>query len=296
MRSSLTAAFVLAAGLLAAQAGAQSPAPSEAATRTLDVWIEDEKGAPVEGVTAQEVAVLEDGAARIVSRLEKDTRPLTVSIVVDSSAPMATPYRLNVVDAVAGFVRQLPPGARYMLWTTGDRPKKVLELTEDRTQAARALRKVFPSGGNTLLDAIHEASTDLGDKEAERAALVVVTGVGIGFTNLSRQKVVDDVGRRSATVMAVQFDERGSPEFQAAGSDQVTRQDYDYVLGNLTRDTAGVYERPLSAMGVDTALAKVASALSGRYRVTYAAEGEKGKKVEVQIARPGVKARVGGAR
>jgi VWFA-related protein len=271
-------------------------AAPDAPTRTLDVWIVDEKGAAVEGLTSQEVAVVEDGAARIVTRLEKDARPLTVALLVDSSAPQATSYRLNIIDAVAAFVRQLPDGTRYTLWTTGDRPKKALELTEDRTQVARALRKVFPSGGNTLFDALHEASEELGQREAERTAIVAVSGVGIGFANLSRQQVVDDVSRRGATVLAVLFDERGAPEMQAAGSDQITRSDYDYVLSNLTRNTAGLFERPLSAMGVDSALDKVRAALSGRYRVTYATEGERGKRVEVQLARPGVKAVVGGGR
>jgi hypothetical protein len=51
--------------------------------------------------------------------------------------------------------------------------------------------------------------------------------------------VVDEVRRRKVPVMAVQFDERGSD----AQGGEVTRFDYDYVLGNLT---GRVYERPLS--------------------------------------------------
>jgi VWFA-related protein len=298
-RSGLVVAAAVSACLLPwAAHGDPRPATqeAEAPTRTLDVWIVDEKGAPVEGLTSQEVAVMEDGSARIVTRVERDTRPLTVAILVDSSAPQATSYRLNLVEAVAGFVRKLPDGTRYTLWTTGDRPKKALDLTDDRSQVSPALRKVFPTGGNTLLDAIHEASGELGERESERTAMVIVTGVGIGFTSISRQKVVDDVGRRGATVMAVQFEERGAPDIQAAGSDQLTRADYDYVLSNLTRKTAGVHERPLSAMGVDTALDKVAAALGGRYRVTYASEGDTPKRVEVQLARPGVKAVLGATR
>lgn len=276
----------------AANAHAQAPA---AETRTVDFWVAGEKGEPVEGLTAEEVAVVEGGAARVVTRLVKDTRPLWLAILVDTSAPLATQYRLHVIEAVTELVRRLPEGTRYALWTTGDRPRRVVDFTEDRAQAARALRKAFPTGGNMLLDALPEASKELTNREAERTAIVVVTGVGIGFASQSRQAVVEDVRRDGPVVMAVQFEETGSSEYQAAGADQVSRTDYDYVLSTLTRESGGVLERPLSAMGTGTALRRVGAALAARYRVTYVADEAKGGKIEVQVARPGVRAHVGSA-
>jgi VWFA-related protein len=285
-------------GLLAAPlalALLQAPAPQAAAenTRTVDFWATGEKGQAVEGLGADEVVVLEDGSARAVTRLARDTRPLTVAILVDSSAPMASIYRLYLAEAVAAFVRKLPEGARYAIWTTGDRPRKLVEITDDRGRAAGALRRALTQGGNVVFDAMLEAAEELEDREAERTLMVVVTGVGVGFANRSRQAVVDDLRRSRVRVMAVQFEERGSSEVQAAGEGQVERFDYDYVLGSLARGS--VYERPLSAMGVDTALDKVAAALAGGYRATYVApEPRQAKKVEVQVARPGVKAHVAG--
>lgn len=268
------------------------PAGDAVPLRTVSFWAAGDKGEPVEGLTTDEVVVIENGAARVVTKVARDARPLTMAIVVDSSAPLATVYRLNVVDAVAEFVRALPAGTRYSLWTTGDRPRKVVDFTDDRARAASALRKAFPTGGNTLLDALDEASEELGARETERTVLVAITGVGIGFTSHSRDKVVDDVRKSGAQVMAVQYEEAGAEEFQAQGSDQVSRADYDYVLSSLTANS--VFERPVSAMGLGASLRKLAAALSA-YRVSYAAEDtRKAGKVEVQIARPGVKARVVG--
>jgi hypothetical protein len=286
---------VLALALL--QAPPPSPAtppPVEEITRTVDFRVTGEKGAPVEGLTPEEVAVIEDGTARAVLRVQRDTRPLTVAILVDTSAPQATTLRLNVVTAVGSFVRQLPPGARYSIWITGDRPREVVEVTEDRGKAVPALRKVFPNGGNVVFDALVEVAEKLKEREGERTVMVVVTGIGIGFSSSSRESVVDRVRRGRVPVMAVQFEERGSTDV-VAGSEQVPRYDYDYVLSNLTK--GGVYERPLSAMGVDTALDKVAAALAGSWRATYATpETGKPEKLEVQVARPGVKAQVGDTR
>jgi VWA domain-containing protein len=282
---------VTALALLQAPAASPPAAPPvEETTRTVDFRVTGEKGAPVEGLTADEVVVMENGTARSVLRVQRDTRPLTVAILVDTSAPQASNLRLNIVKAVGEFVRKLPEGARYSLWATGDRPLELVDVTDNRGRAMPALSKVFPSGGNVLLDALMEVSEKLKEREGERALMVVVTGVGIGFTSHNRNAVVDEVRRRKVPVMAVQFDERGS---DAQGESEVTRFDYDYVLGSLTK--GGVYERPLSSMGVDTALDKVAAALAGSYRATYATpESGKVDKLDVQVARPGVKVQVGG--
>lgn len=290
----VTLLAVLLLGLAQSAPTAPPAREEEVPTRTIGFWVTGEKGEPVEGLTTDEVVVLEDGSARVVTKVERDPRPLTVAVVVDSSAPLATVYRLNVVDAVVEFVRLLPPGARYTIWTTGDRPRKIVDLTDDRTRAAAALRKAFPTGGNTLLDALPEVSEEMKAQETDRTVMVVITGVGIGFTSHSRQRVVDDVRKSGVEVMAVQYEEAGSAEFQAAGADQVSRADYDYVLSNVTGKA--VFERPVSSMGLGSALRKISAALAS-YRVTYAlADAHKADKVEVQVARPGVKARVGGER
>jgi hypothetical protein len=95
--------------------------------------------------------------------------------------------------------------------------------------------------------------------------------------------------KTGAQFLAVQFDESGDASVQA-GSDQIPRVDYDYVLSELTRRSGGRHERILSAMGAKGALEKMGPELTARYRLTYNSSG-KDDKVEVQVARPGVKVR-----
>jgi VWFA-related protein len=263
--------------------------------RTLDVWITDAKGSAVRGLVPEEAAVVENGVARSVTRLEEDRRPLTVAVVVDSSAPMATFYRLHLVDPVVQLLNQLPEGSRFAVWTTGDRPQKIADWGDDVAVASRALKRTAPLGGNTVLDAIVEAAADLKQKESERAALVVVSGVGIGFTNYERRQVVEKAQTSGATFMVVQFEETGEPS-QAAG-EAVSRLDYDYVFDNLTRQSGGLREITMSAMGVPRSLEKVAQALKAPYRLSYTTVPDlKERKVEVRVARPGVKVRTGPVR
>jgi VWFA-related protein len=264
-------------------------ADAAALERTLTVTAVDETGTPVQGLGADEVVVLENGVARPTVRFELDRRPLDVAILVDTSQPMATAFRLNELEAVVQFVRRLPEGAQYAVWTTGDRPTKRIDFGEDPAQAERVLRRVIPSGGNTLLDALVEAARDLERREERRPVVVALTGTGIGFANRDRRRVVDEGVATGVQFLVVQFDEAGDADVQA-GSEQISRQDYDYVLSELARRSGGRHERVLSALGVRGAMDTLVPELSARYRLTYASAG-KDDKLEVQVARPGVKVR-----
>lgn len=282
--------LALAAVLQSAPApAAREPEP----TRTITMTVVDEKGSPVRGLTTADVAVLRGGATLTPVRLEEDRRPLTVALILDTSQPTGTALRLNLIDATIGFLARLPEGSRFALWTTGDRPTKVVDFTTDRGEAARRLRRVHPVGGNTLLDAVVEAAKDLQDAEGARSALVVITGLGPGFTGYDRRQVVDRLKDRALMVHAVTVDERGSLDPSAQGGD-VGGADYDFVLAELTRATGGHLDNVLAASGVDRALLKIAGLIQGQYRLTYedAVPVGRGQKLEVTVARPGAKVRI----
>ncbi len=225
--------------LLIAALLSQDASPSAAAeTRTITFSVVDDKEQPVRTLGPDDVAVQENGVARRLERLELDERPLTIAVLLDSSVTMAPHYRLYLVDAVLQFLLRLPEGTRYALWTTGDRPTKVYDWGDNRAAAAKALRRVIPQGGNTLLDALVEASRDLKDREDARSAIVVVTGMGIGFAGYDRRQVVDEVQKHPITVLSVAVDEdRSTPAMDS--SDHVTGVDYDYVLSTLAKSSGG---------------------------------------------------------
>jgi len=282
---SLAAAVLLAAP--------PSPVPDDQ-PRTVTISVIDEKGQPVESLGADEVAVLENGTARTLSRIEKDRRPLRLALIVDTSAPVADHYRLQMLDPILRFLGRLPEGTEFAVWTTGDRPTKVVDYGAGKVAATRALQRVFPTGGNTLLDALVEASKDLAAKEAGRSAIVVVTGTGVGFANYSKEQVVDLVKPSGATVLAAEIEESDAAATRSAG--EVSRTDYDYVLGRLAELTGGRREVLLSSMGTASTLESFAGELAGQYRLTFdttAGARDKSPKVEVKVARPGARVRVG---
>jgi len=123
---------------------------------------------------------------------------------------------------------------------------------------------------------------------------VVVTGTGVGFANYSKEQVVDLVRPSGATVLAAEIEESGADASRGQG--EVSRTDYDYTLGNLADATGGRRDIILSAMGTGHTLDSFAGELGAQYRLTYetvAGLKDKDRKVEVKVARPGAKVRIG---
>src|SRR5262249_52929877 len=155
-------------------------------------------------------------------------------LIVDTSQAVGSDFRLNVVDALSRFVARLPDGTRYTLWTTGDRPTKIVDLTDDRGLATPALKRAITTGGNTLLDAIGEASRDLKKAEGARAMVVIVTSLGPELGNTERHRVVEQAQAARATFAAVSF-EVGETRFE-------DRSVYEFVLSNVTKNSGGLYQ------------------------------------------------------
>jgi hypothetical protein len=261
-------------------------APVLAGDRVVTVALTDKEGVPLKAISANDVAVVENGVTRDVVDLVADTRPLSVALLVDTSEAVGSSYRLNIVPAIAPFLASLPEGSHYTLWTTGDRPTKRIEWSDDPREAEKALKQVFPQGGNTLLDSIREASKDLGKREAARTAVVVVTAAGVDFSNVTREQAVDDSIGKADVFYVLEILEGGSLPFNL-----------EYALSNLAQKSGGLLLRAMSGMATEVNLKKITNDLASHQRLTYSEAADvKERKLAVNVAQPGAKARVLGVK
>jgi VWFA-related protein len=241
--------------------------PADLALGTF-IAVSDAKGEPITDLKPQEVTLYENGFERPLVQFAPDPRPLALTILLDSSEPVASSYRLQLVAAVKRFVRELPEGTTYSIWVTGERPQRIVDFTTEPAAAAKPLEGVFPRGGNSILDALVEAPAALRHQEAHRTAVVAVTGTGVGYSKGLRAEVVKAARPLAMLFEAVQFEAEGagvaSQEFGAVG-----RGDYAWVLTNLTKATGGRYEMTMGDMGVGKALDRVAADLGSQYLLGY---------------------------
>ena len=142
----------------ATQAPAAAPVAEER-TRSVTVAVLSNKGVPVDDLAASEVQVTEGGQPQKVLGLERDQRPLSVALLLDSSAPVGALYRGELVAAAVEFWKALPPEARLAVWTTGTAPSKVVDFGTDVAAGEALLKQVAPGGGNLMLNAMSDAMT-----------------------------------------------------------------------------------------------------------------------------------------
>ena len=281
-----------------------SPAVVSAETRTVALVVTDEHGTFVPDLRADEVRVIENGAACEIASFEKDERALSVALVLDGSDGALRVFRGLAAPAAQSFLAGLPPRARCTLWTTGDRARRMGELAGDASAIEKTIARGFGSGGsNALVETLVEAAAALAGESDRRRALVAVTGRGAGHTSWAPGDVTARVRRAGARVFGV-FYREGDPGGvgSLAGFDAprdvvnltvVGEADHQRILSGLAQGTGGRFEVVGTATAVARLLEACAAELGGQYRVRFAVADAKGpKRIEARVTRPGLRWRV----
>lgn len=240
----------------------------------------DKKGKPVEDLAAGEVQVLEQGKPRTVDRIELDRRPLTVALVVDTSAGVAAALRPDIIPAAAGFLQRLPAGSTFSVWTTSDRPKLLVAEGSDVGAAEGALRGVAPFGNNAAVDTLIAASQELAKLEGRRTAVVSVVSASMGDISIDVGAEMQKASLRPV-YMVVEV---------IVGAQDARLTD---AAKSLTSRTGGFHETVFSTMAVEAQLRRVSGLLAAQYRVGYKPTADpRGTRLEIKVTRKDVRARM----
>jgi hypothetical protein len=268
----MTFAALATALMLATQ---QAPAlPDEL---VISAVVLDKKGRPVLDLKPEEFVVNESGSERRVSRAELDARPLNVALLLDTSTLMGATYNADVVPAAVTFLRKLPQGATFSIWSTSDRPKLIVEQGTDVVGVEAKLRGVAPFGQNAALDTLVAASQELAKDETHRTAVVLVTSATMGDVTADVQALLPKASLKP-TYMAIQY---------IQGGQDARLED---ALKVLVSRTAGFQERVFSTMAIQAQLMKALDVLSASYRIAWKPGSDPRQvKIEVKVKRPNTK-------
>lgn len=246
-------------------------------TGAVSVSVIDRSGAMVGDLRPEEVTIKEDGQTRVIKRIERDTRPLALAVLVDSSGLMGKGFLRDLADPVMDFLDALPAGVDRTLMVIGT-PPEVVPLEDPATTRA-ALRARAPFGKLSLYDGIAEACRRLSAKRGMRRALIVV--FSDRATEDDSQMALDAAGRAMPLVLAIQF--------LGAGT-------YAPGLDAIVQWTGGRYDQIGAVSGVGGTLKKLLPELDAPWLVIYETPGAADRrKVEVKVTRKGAKVRTRGA-
>lgn len=124
-------------------------------------------------VTAEDLAVFEDGVEQAIEGFEESLTPVSLMLVLDSSGSMKADQE-EVKAAARSFAEQLPGKDRVGVITFADRPSVTQDLSFVREFILFAIDKYQVGGGTALYDAMAMALNRL-QKADGRTAIVLLT-------------------------------------------------------------------------------------------------------------------------
>src|ERR1051325_11234079 len=167
--------FTLIAGLLVLAPGLFAQKQSQ-----IFLSVSAPDGKRVEGVTAQDVTITEDGTACKTSKVEAVDWPTKVQILVDNGRSNTSPIN-PLRDGLKAFIDAMPDGVELSLYTTAGSPRPLVKPTTDKQKVLDAIPLIAPdSGAGMFFDALFEASERADKEKTPSYPMIVMIGSDFG--------------------------------------------------------------------------------------------------------------------
>lgn len=243
--------------------------------------------APVSDASPDAIAIREDGTRREIIRMTRATSPMPIAVVVDNSQAMA-PTIPDLRGALTTFLKTVAGVGPVGIFTVADRPTVLQQYSTEQAELLESANRLFhaPDSGATLLDTLADVARGLSKREADRAAIVVITGEHTEFSNLHYTNVLDRLRESGAMMYAIVLVNPSGPTATDEARNRAT------VLDRGPRESGGMRIDVLTSMAVEPQLKVFGAMLASQYRVTYARPETliKPERVQVSAARPGLEA------
>src|SRR5262245_49325252 len=188
---------------------AQEPAQFSSATDlvVLHVNVKDRHGAYVTDLRQESFTVFEDGRPQTIRFFAKEDAPVTMGLLVDSSASMFA-RRDDVITAAAAFTAASNPEDELFALLFNERVRPALSgssgFTSDRSFFRYALARIFvPSGRTALFDAVAAGLDYLRRARYERRDLVLISDGGDNASRTTFDEVIARTQASSALIYTV---------------------------------------------------------------------------------------------
>ncbi len=240
--------------------------------RSVLVTVLDKAGAPVKDVKPADLAVREDGAAREVIAVKPAADPLIIALLVDTTSPtMGVNAPTQELRAgLLAFVKTIAaanPDSQIGMWEFAGAGVQTAKFTAKSDDLTKKIQRMFPSKqtGGVLLEALVDASKELGKKAAPRRVIVSVSFNSPETSTIEPKLVAEAVGKCGASYWAVSIESNGS----ATTSSQGSTASREVILDNVTERTGGRRLTGVAATALESQLKSIADALTSQYEVIY---------------------------
>jgi len=171
------------------------------------VTITDDLHRPVLGLDQENFELFEDNKAQEIRHLSSEDAPVSIGILVDTSASMS--YKLERArEAVLQFCEQANPQDEFFLITFADVPQLVTDFTTSPEHIENDLLTARSKGQTSLLDAIYLGMRKMRSARYGRKALLILSDGGDNHSRYTEKDVKSALREGDVMVYAVGTYER----------------------------------------------------------------------------------------
>jgi Ca-activated chloride channel homolog len=228
----------------------------------LHVTVKDRRGAYVAGLPQEAFSVVEDGRAQTVRFFTDTDTPVTVGLIIDSSASMH-PNRRMVIDGATSFAEASNPRDEIFALAFNEDVYPVLSPTAPFTSDSAVLRaalerNVNARGRTALYDAISTGLDYLSRGTRERKVLVVLSDGGDNASQVTQEEAVRKAQASNAVIYTIALVAPAARDANPA------------LLKELAQASGGESFRPDAPLEISEALGQIARNIRHTYTVGYA--------------------------
>jgi Ca-activated chloride channel family protein len=248
------------------------------------VTVTDSQKRLVAGLQRDEFEVLDNGRPVPILLFDDNVQPITVVVMLDTSASMTGSLDL-LTSAAEQFLLRLLPEDRAAVGAFNDKIEFASELTHNRDRLVGALKELDFGNPTRLYDAVDASLEKLRNVDGRRVVLVFTDGadtaseVGSGY-------VLDRARSEETMLYAIGL------ETEFFDGRRYVRTRPDRGLKKLAEETGGGYFELEETDELGPTFTRVAQELHSQYALGFApAQDGKEHKITVRVTRPGLSTR-----
>jgi Ca-activated chloride channel homolog len=251
----------------------------------------DASGRPVQGLTAQDFQVLEDGREQKISFFSHDSRvPISLGVLLDISGSLQDKLRQGL-QTVREIASTLSADDEMFVVMFNSRVNVRQTFTSNPEEIQRSLGDVHAKGETAVYDAISVGLREMQAAKNQKQILLLVTDGFDTKSKINADQVQDLLKRSRILLYAIGIDDDDNNPPRGRAKYHI----YDYMLGKLTDAGGGRVIRLYTGRNYD--LRQLSEVFVGELHQTYtmgyyrstAAENASWGNIEVRVTKPGVR-------
>jgi Ca-activated chloride channel family protein len=261
--------FLLAAVALA-QTQSQPPLTfgSSIEIINLTVTVTDAQGRLIPGLDRNAFSVFEDGVKQELALFNKDRLPLSVVLLMDTSASMED--KISVARSAAKrFIATLVPEDRARVVAFNNRIDILQDFTNDKTALSQGIDKLQPAGATALHNAFYISIKDLQKEkqvgaQARRQAIILLSDGENTASIVTDEQVIDLARKAEISIYSIRLTTDYEGDKGRAAFSQAT-----HLLSVLARETGGQAFFPAQIQELDSVYDRIAEEMRTQYSLGY---------------------------